>query len=48
MQITLLFDPKVRFGEAEGAAGVSTFVVGWVGGGGGSAIPRVRKARLYE
>ncbi|KAI0570113.1 hypothetical protein Alg130_11351 [Pyrenophora tritici-repentis] len=44
----LLRDHKVRFGEAEGAAGVSSLVMGSVGGAEGPGITRVRKGRLYE
>jgi hypothetical protein len=44
----LLRDHKVRFGEAEGPAGVGSLVMGSVGGADGPGITRVRKGRLYE
>jgi hypothetical protein len=44
----LLREHTVRFSRAEGSAGVSSLVIGSVGGADGPAITRVRKGRLYE
>jgi hypothetical protein len=44
----LLRDHKVRFGEAEGPAGVGSLVMGSVGGADSIGITRVRKGRLYD